>query len=71
MLETIQMRVTGMSCEGCENAVQKALTRIEGVEDVSASHAASVVGVTYDPEKVTRTMLKERIELLGYDVVPT
>jgi len=57
-----------MTCGGCENAVKKALTLIDGVEDVSASHAANLVGVTYDAAKVTRAMLKERIEALGYEV---
>jgi copper chaperone len=58
MSETIQLTVTGMTCGGCENAVSKALRTLDGVEDVSASHAANLVGVTYDAGKVTRTMLK-------------
>jgi copper chaperone len=71
MLETIQLTVTGMTCGGCENAVSKALGSIDGVEEVSASHAANLVGVTFDANKVTRAMLKEKIETLGYDVAPS
>jgi copper chaperone/Cu+-exporting ATPase len=71
MSETLQLTVTGMTCGGCEKAVQRALTQIDGVEDVSASHAANLVGITYDPDKVTRAMMKERIEALGYDVAPS
>jgi copper chaperone len=71
MLETLQLTVTGMTCGGCENAVTRALQQIDGVADVSASHAANQVGVVYDAEKVTRAMLKERIEQLGYDVAPS
>jgi len=59
-----------MTCGGCENAVKKALQQIEGIQDVSASHRANLVGVTYDPGKVTRAMVKERIEALGYTVAP-
>lgn len=70
MLETLQLTVTGMTCGGCETAVKKALARVDGVQDVSASHAANLVGVTYDAEKVTRAILKERIEALGYGVAP-
>ena len=70
MSETLQLTVTGMTCGGCESAVRRALQQVEGVEDVSASHAAKLVGVTYDPEKVTRAMVKERIEALGYVVGP-
>ena len=59
-----------MTCGGCENAVKRALGQIEGVEDVSASHSANLVGVRYDTDKVTRAMVKEKIETLGYEVAP-
>ena len=39
MMETITLKVTGMTCGGCENAVKRALARLEGVGDVTASHA--------------------------------
>jgi copper chaperone CopZ len=68
MSETLQLTVTGMTCGGCENAVRKTLQQVEGVEDVTASHRASLVGVTFDANKVTRAILKERIEALGYAV---
>lgn len=59
-----------MTCGGCENAVKTALGRVPGVEEVSASHKASQVGVTYDAGLVTPAVLKERIEALGYAVAP-
>jgi copper chaperone len=71
MLQTLQLTVTGMTCGGCESAVTRALSQMEGVEDVSASHAANLVGVVFDTNKVTRAMLKERIEELGYVVAPS
>jgi copper chaperone CopZ len=70
MSETLQLTVTGMTCGGCENAVKSALRQIEGVEDVTASHTANQVGVRYDVAKVTPTVLRERIESLGYNVAP-
>jgi copper chaperone len=70
MTETLQLTVNGMTCGGCENAVKKALSQIDGVEEVSASHAAHLVGVTYDTGKVTPAVLKARIEALGYEVAP-
>jgi copper chaperone CopZ len=67
-MDTLQLKVTGMTCGGCENAVRRALQQVDGVEEVSASHTAGTVGVRFDPGKVNPTLLKERIELLGYDV---
>jgi copper chaperone CopZ len=70
MSETIQLSVNGMTCGGCENAVKQTLLKTEGVEEVTASHSESLVGVTFDPAKVTPTVLREKIEGLGYDVAP-
>jgi len=69
-MDTLQLKVTGMTCGGCENAVRRALQQVDGVEEVSASHTAGTVGVRFDPGKVTPMLLKQRIELLGYDVAP-
>ncbi len=69
-MDTLQLKVIGMSCGGCENAIRRALQQVDGVEEVSASHTAGMVGVRFDPGKVTPTLLKERIEMLGYDVAP-
>ena len=70
MSEMLQLSVTGMTCGGCENAVKRSLLQTEGVEEVTASHDANLVGVTFDPAKVTPTVLREKIEALGYDVAP-
>ena len=70
MTETLQLRVTGMSCGGCEQAVVRALKQLDGVDDVTASHVAAAVGVTYDGEKTTAAVIIERIEKLGYAVAP-
>jgi copper chaperone CopZ len=59
-----------MACGGCENAVKRVLSKVDGVDSVTADHTASLVGVTFDPEKVTATVIREEIEGLGYDVAP-
>ena len=70
MADTLQLKVTGMTCGGCESAVKRTLRKIDGVEDVTASASAGLVGVRFDTTKVTAAMLKETIESLGYDVAP-
>ena len=61
MSEVIELTVNGMTCGGCENSVKRVLMQTAGVEAVAASHAASVVGVTFDPAKVTPAVLREKI----------
>lgn len=57
-----------MTCGGCENAVKRTLRLITGVEDVTASHTAHEVVVSFDASRVNAQMIRERIEGLGYRV---
>ncbi len=67
---TLRLHVTGMTCGGCENAVKRTLMQMNGVKQVSASHAEEKVDVTYDAGKVTPETIAERIQKIGYAVVP-
>ena len=70
MTEILQLTVTGMTCGGCETAVKRTLQQLAGVDDVKASHADNLVGVTFDPDKVDAATIKGRIASLGYEVAP-
>ncbi len=68
MAETLTLRVTGMTCGGCENAVRRALGRLDGVTEVTASHVEERVGVTFDPSRVTPDAIRQKIAAAGYTV---
>ena len=68
-METLTLRVTGMTCGGCENAVKRALARLDGVREVTASHAGQQVGVTYDAGLVTPDQITSKIAAIGYTVL--
>ncbi len=63
------LHVAGMTCGGCENAVKRVLKQLDGVTDVTASHVAGTVDVTYDADKVQPAAFTPKIEALGYRVV--
>lgn len=67
-MDTLTLRVSGMTCGGCENAVRRTLMKLEGVGDVDASYREGLVRVRCDPTRVTRAVLAQRIESLGYRV---
>jgi copper ion binding protein len=69
MNETLTLRVTGMTCGGCENAVKRAVGQLDGVAEVAASHQAEQVVVTYDAARVDRDAIAAKIQRLGYQVV--
>jgi copper chaperone CopZ len=64
----LTLRVTGMTCEGCENAVKRTLTKLPGVKSVVASHAQQSVRVDYESASVTPDAIRAAIRELGYDV---
>ena len=62
------IRVTGMSCGGCERNVTSALESLEGVSSATASHADDRVRVEHDDGLVDETALGNTIEDAGYEV---
>jgi copper chaperone CopZ len=69
MIQRATLKVAGMSCAGCENAIKRVLKQVNGVQDVSASHTAGTVDVAYDSDLATMAVFKQKIEGLGYQVV--
>lgn len=47
------LKVSGMTCAGCEVAVRMAARSVDGVTDVKVSHAKGNAEVTFDPSKTT------------------
>ncbi len=61
------MKVTGMTCSGCEAAVKIAAKQIDGVTGASASYAKGTADVTYDPAKTSPEAIAKAIALkTGY-----
>jgi copper chaperone len=65
-MESISMKVTGMSCAHCEKRVSTALLRLDGVKEASASAKAEEAKVTFDTDKLGIEQIKEAIQECGY-----
>ena len=62
-------KVEGMTCASCAAAIEKALNRMDGVENVSVNFAAETVTFNYDSDKVGTREIKAKVEKLGYKLV--
>lgn len=61
------IKVTGMTCSGCEAAVKIAAKRIDGVKDAKASYAKGTAEVTYDSARTSPDAIAKTIaEKTGY-----
>lgn len=65
-METIELKVEGMDCEGCVKSVTRMLSSLPGVEKVDVSLAAAKASVTYDPAKSGVEQMKRAVERAGY-----
>lgn len=63
-----KIKVYDMTCSSCENRVEKALKKLEGIVTAKASHSKEQVLVEYDIELCNINMIKESIKSSGYSV---
>lgn len=66
----IEIRISGMSCTGCENRVENVLKTIKNVESVNANYNTGIVEIgTNDIKNLDINVIKETLEDLGYDIL--
>lgn len=66
----IEIRISGMSCTGCENRVENVLKNVENVESVNANYNTGIVEIeTNNIKDLDIDMIKETLEDLGYDIL--
>jgi mercuric ion transport protein len=61
--------VEGMTCSGCERAIQRIVSNLEGVESAKADLQSSTVYLEYDAGKVNIERIKSAINKIGYKIV--
>lgn len=67
-METVTMKVEGMTCGGCVASVTRVLKSTPGVSDAQVTLQPGAATVTFDPAKVQVGQLKAAIEEAGFDV---
>lgn len=67
-METIQLNIRGMTCNGCVNSVKNVLQKTPGVTGVEVSLEQNRATVTYDPVQANPAQFKAAVEDAGYDV---
>lgn len=67
-MEKIDIKVSGMTCGGCERSVQNALTSRQGVVAARADRNAGLVSVEFDPALIQRATIEKAIAEAGFKV---
>lgn len=64
----ITLPVTGMTCANCVRTVERAVRKLEGVENATVNYASEKVEVIFDPSRLNEAAIVEKIENAGYGV---
>lgn len=67
--EQTTLQIAGMTCAACAGRIEKGLRRLDGVEAANVNFALEKASVTYDPSRVDREALEQKIADLGYGTV--
>jgi copper chaperone len=65
-METVELKVEGMDCEGCVKSVTRMLSGVPGVASVEVSLEKNQARVSYDPAKSGLADFKRAVERAGY-----
>lgn len=66
----IEIRISGMSCTGCENRVENVLKNIENVKSVNANYNTGIIEIeTNNIKDLNIDIIKETLEDLDYDIL--
>ena len=65
-METVTLKVEGMTCGGCVASVTRVLKATPGVADAVVKLDAKSATVTFDPARTSVSALKNAVEDAGF-----
>ncbi|MEX2240902.1 MAG: heavy metal-associated domain-containing protein [Burkholderiales bacterium] len=65
-METVRLKIEGMTCTGCVNSVTRVLAALPGVSEADVSLTKARAKVTYDPAETGVEAMKQAIARAGY-----
>jgi len=62
----ITIPISGMTCAACARAVERAITKLPGINEVNVNLATEKARIIYEPSKVRISIIKDAISKAGY-----
>ena len=69
-METVTLHVTGMSCAGCAQTIERAIASQPGVQHCTVNFAVNQARVVYEPKMVKVDQVQKAIANVGYSAEP-
>lgn len=65
----VSLTITGMTCASCANAVERGVSKVQGVSSANVNFATEKLTLNYDSEFVTLDLIKDTVKEVGYGVL--
>jgi copper chaperone CopZ len=64
-----EIKISGMTCTGCEQTIQSAVTELNGIKNIKASHTEGNAIIEFDTALTDTNAIKLAINNTGYTVL--
>jgi Cu+-exporting ATPase len=68
-MKTEEYKIAGMTCAACVRAIEKSVSKVEGVDKVNVNLISEKMTVTYNKRATTSDVIKGAVDKVGYSVV--
>ncbi|HET7736875.1 MAG TPA: heavy metal translocating P-type ATPase [Nocardioidaceae bacterium] len=68
--ETAMLDIQGMTCASCVRRIEKAVLKLDGVEDARVNLATEVASITFTPNAVALDQIMAAVSKAGYAATP-
>ena len=65
-METVTLKLRGMSCASCANSIEEAIRAVPGVSESNVNFGIEQATITYDPRKASLETLQDAVSEAGY-----
>ncbi|MDF5719497.1 MAG: heavy metal translocating P-type ATPase [Rhizonema sp. PD37] len=65
-METLTLKLRGMSCASCARNVEQAISSVSGVDEANVNFGAEQATVKYNPQKTNLEKIQNAVEAAGY-----
>ncbi len=65
----VDFKICGMTCASCAKAIERAVNKLDGIEDINVNVATERATINYDISKLKLTQIRNTIEKAGYKVL--
>ena len=69
LFDKVPFKVTGVSCASCASSVERILTKIDGVEEVTVNLSDSTAIISYNEKMITPAQMNKILSEVGYGLI--